>query len=132
MGELLSHEHSAAAERGKFELNLMSTLVRATEQSKESVESGEHTSLAGLSDEQIFGNMFAFNLAGHETTANTITLSLVLLAANPQYQNWLAQETDEILEQSADYESCFPRLKQCIAVIVPPRSIFQRIWPSDS
>ena len=85
----------------------------------------------GLTDEEIFGNIFAFNLAGHETTANTLATSLVLLAANPECQAWLVEEVQHVLGNSGGmedwkYDECFPNLKRCLAVMVCHNCLFIR------
>ncbi|KAL9016039.1 MAG: hypothetical protein Q9185_006605 [Variospora sp. 1 TL-2023] len=120
MDEMLAKERKAGDERQAHTVNLMSALVRASEEDTRSKESG-HGSKTGLTDEEIFGNIFAYNLAGHETTANTVAFALVLLAANPHYQEWVREE---ILHPQSianmDYESSFPRLQRCLAVMVSP------------
>ncbi|KAL9093516.1 MAG: hypothetical protein Q9165_003911 [Trypethelium subeluteriae] len=67
-----------------------------------------------LSDEEIIGNAFVFILAGHETTANTIHFSLVLLAMNPGAQRRLQKDVEEIFGERDisqwDYENDFPKL----------------------
>lgn len=64
-------------------------------------------------------NIFAYNLAGHETTANTVAYALVLLAAHPQYQDWVREEIMQVQDTLAgDYNSIFPRLQRCLAVMV--------------
>ncbi|KAL5524766.1 hypothetical protein ACEPAF_9912 [Sanghuangporus sanghuang] len=42
-----------------------------------------------LSDKEIIGNCFVFTFAGHETTANTLSAALILLALNPDKQEWV-------------------------------------------
>ncbi|EJD03280.1 cytochrome P450 [Fomitiporia mediterranea MF3/22] len=42
-----------------------------------------------LSDEEIIGNCFVFTFAGHETTANTLVMTLSLLALHPDKQDWV-------------------------------------------
>ncbi|KAL8979669.1 MAG: hypothetical protein Q9177_006080 [Variospora cf. flavescens] len=117
MDEMLAKERKAGDERQAHTVNLMSALVRASEEDTRSKESG-HDSKTGLTDEEIFGNIFAYNLAGHETTANTVAFAIVLLAANPHYQEWVREEI--LYPQSTanmDYESSFPRLQRCLAVM---------------
>ena len=122
MEEMLSQERSGFDRQIGSSINLMSALVRASGDSKRA--EGEETSIesVGLTDKEIFGNIFVFNLAGHETTANTIASALVLLAANPACQNWLAEEIDQVFRDGTDYPEAFPRLKRCLAVMVciPP------------
>lgn len=122
MEEMLSHERSMAEKRGDGSGNLVSSLVRASNESQQA--GGERgSSPLGLTDEEIFGNIFAFNLAGHETTANTVATALVLLAAKPDYQTWLAEEIQFVLAnrdnpESWNYQEVFPRLQRCLAVMV--------------
>ena len=122
MEEMLSHERMMAAKREQGTGNLMGSLVRASEEAQKSSDVNDSLRI-GLTDEEIFGNIFAFNLAGHETTANTIAFSLVLLAANPECQDWLVEEIHDVLGNTASsenwiYEESFPRLQRCLAVMV--------------
>lgn len=124
MEEMLSHERTMAGKRENGASNLMSSLVRASEEAQKSSDVNDSFHL-GLTDEEIFGNIFAFNLAGHETTANTIAFSLVLLAAKPEYQEWLTEEIRRVLGNSTDpaswdYDESFPKLQRCLAVMVWP------------
>ncbi|KAL9582917.1 MAG: hypothetical protein Q9212_003017 [Teloschistes hypoglaucus] len=122
MAEMLASERAST----KYErTNLMSALVRASDEDADSKASGQDSSKLGLTDDEIFGNIFAYNLAGHETTANTVAFALCLLAAYPKYQDWVREEIRQVQgdyppstvggEQS--YEKIFPRLQRCLAVM---------------
>lgn len=50
-----------------------------------------------IPDAAVFGNLFIFILAGHETSANTMTFALSLLACKPDFQRALQKEIDTIL-----------------------------------
>lgn len=50
-----------------------------------------------FSQEELMDEMFAFFLAGHETTANTITFALLELCRNPDCFKKLREEADSIL-----------------------------------
>ncbi|CAJ2511938.1 Uu.00g075630.m01.CDS01 [Anthostomella pinea] len=93
--------------------NLMTLLVRASQ--------NEEKTSSGLTEAEIYGNMFAFNFAGHDTTANTFTFALYFLAAHPKVQNWLSAEIRSVLgdrsPQDLDYRTDFPRFKRCLAVL---------------
>lgn len=120
MEETLAHERSSASDRQSGSGNLASALVQASEDAKKSMVEGKKIKV-GLSDDEIFGNIFAYNLAGHETTANTVATALVLLAAHPQYQDWLTEEIDSVVGTSREawqYEKAFPNLHRCLAVMV--------------
>lgn len=118
MDEMLARERSSATSEQSKTPNLMSALVRASDEASQSKDLGRDTK-RGLTDEEIFGNIFAYNLAGHETTANTVAFALVLLAAQPKYQDWVREEIKEAQAATkGDYESMFPRLQRCLAVMV--------------
>jgi len=126
MEEMLVHERSMADNREPGTGNLIGSLVRASEEARKSGDTNG-SSYLGLTDEEIFGNIFAFNLAGHETTANTLATSIVLLAANPKCQQWLIEEARQVTtdcgkSMSGQYDRCFARLSRCLAVMVPLRS----------
>lgn len=122
MEEMLSNQRAGVEGRENESPNLMSALVRASEEARRTQDESGSRHL-GLSDEEIFGNIFIFNLAGHESTANTISASLVLLAAHPEYQEWLAEELHQVLgspkgAESWRYEDVYPKLQRCLAVMV--------------
>lgn len=72
----------SAGEEGS-DNNLMTLLVRASQEAANE-ESG------GLTESEIYGNMFTFNFAGHDTTAHSSTFALYFLAANPEVQDWIS------------------------------------------
>lgn len=122
MEEMLSHERNMAAKREHGTGNLIGALIRASEEAQQSGDRTDSTYL-GLTDDEIFGNIFAFNLAGHETTANTLATAIVLLAAKPEYQTWIAEEIDEVLQSIGNpskwvYEEIFHKLQRYLAVMV--------------
>ena len=118
MEEMLAKERASGGEQPAVP-NLMSALVRASDEDAQSKERGQSSKL-GLTDDEILGNIFAYNLAGHETTANTVAFALVLLAAFPGYQSWLREEIRSVNSdlQRDTYEKSFPRLQRCLAVMV--------------
>ena len=120
MEELLAREK---ARQGKDQ-NLMSALVNAAEDPQDENVEMNRGQMLRLSDDEIYGNIFAFNLAGHETTANTVAAAIVLLTAYPRYQKWLHEEitsviadTNENIRDAHIYETHFPRLQRCLAVM---------------
>lgn len=93
---------------------LMSSLVRA---SQEEAKAGA----AGLTETEIYGNMFMLNFAGHDTTAHTFTFAIHFLAANPAVQDWVSEEVRVVLgddREGWDYAAHFPRLRRCFAVML--------------
>lgn len=81
--------------------SLMTSLVRASDlqgdEDAASTSVKEHASSKGLSMEEIFGNIFVINFAGHDTTANTLAFSMLLLATHPEVQAWIAEELRGVL-----------------------------------
>ncbi|KAI0146164.1 cytochrome P450 [Xylariaceae sp. FL1272] len=95
--------------------NLMTSLVRA---SQGEAESGG----PGLTEAEIYGNMFVFNFAGHDTTAHTFTFAIYFLAAHPKVQDWLSEEVQHVSGNrdiiELDYSVDFPQLKRCLSVML--------------
>lgn len=102
--------------------NLISALVRANEISR--AEGKERYS---LSEDEIYGNLFIWNLAGHDTTATTLTYAFTILSVHREVQEWIAQEVHEVFgdtpENEWDYETAFPKLKRCLATMVSTSDI---------
>jgi cytochrome P450 len=123
MDEMLATERRLMAQQqqNSAKPNLISTLIRTSDEAK----SGGVTGLR-LTDQEIKGNLFIFNLAGHDTTANTLAYAVALLAAYPDVQDWVVEEVDAVLGEEGGfddgevvkYETVFPRLKRVLAVMV--------------
>ncbi|KAJ8127229.1 hypothetical protein O1611_g6409 [Lasiodiplodia mahajangana] len=114
MTDLYEEEKRAIGSGKSADRNFMTSLVRSSQ--AENMES----SLGGLTEHEIYGNMFTFNFAGHDTTAHTFTFALYFLAANPGIQEWISEEIlhvlgDRLPEQCSYSE--FPRFKRCLAVM---------------
>lgn len=105
-------------------LVLKSEEVRREEESGLGKSGGGGVSKASLSNNELYGNLFTYNLAGHETTANSLSFAIYLLAAFPEWQEWVREEVDAVYTVSADgqvntaYEDVFPNLKRCRAFLV--------------
>ena len=110
---------------------LMSNLVRASEARHDgaSVGASGMTGIAershemrSLSVDEILGNIFVFNFAGHDTTAISLAYSVLLLVAHPEIQDWIAEELNFYLQndksETWEYETVFPKLKRCLAILV--------------
>lgn len=65
--------------------------------------------------------MFVFNFAGHDTTAHAFVWVMYFLAGNPEVQDWIYEEIEQVLgdrpREEWDYKTDFPRLKRCISVL---------------
>lgn len=79
-----------------------------------------------LTDDELFGNLFVFNLAGFETTANAMTYTIPFLAANREVQEWAGAEVDAVCggRESWDYDEVFPLLVRVLAIMVGPLALF--------
>ncbi|PGH11916.1 hypothetical protein AJ79_04608 [Helicocarpus griseus UAMH5409] len=96
--------------------SLLEAMVRANEAAKQQHDSSaKSSSHAYLTDSELYGNLFLFNLAGYETTASTMTMSLPFLAANPHIQAWVTEEIDA--HYTKDYTATYPKLVRCLAVM---------------
>ena len=122
MEEMLTKERRLISNGITGSRNLTSVLIRASEAVKSNGGISGLKPNQALSDDEIFGNIFMFNIAGHETTANSFSYSIALLAAYPEWQDWLAEEIAHVFSsndmKSWDYHAGFPKLKRCLAVMV--------------
>lgn len=97
--------------------NLMTSLVRAS--MTDQVEpNGEN----GLTESELYGNMFVFNFAGHDTTAHSLAFVVALLSAHPEVQDWVSEEVHYVFgdrdPSEWSYQKDFANLKRCLAVFV--------------
>ncbi|KAK8206018.1 cytochrome P450 monooxygenase-like protein [Phyllosticta capitalensis] len=94
-------------------MDLLGAIMKGAGVNEDSLNSSEPPKQL-LSDSEILGNAFVFILAGHETTANAIHFSLVLLALNPPTQRRLQAELTRILgdrpSEEWDYDRDLPRI----------------------
>lgn len=119
MSEMLAREKRAFEQGDVSRHNLLSEMVRAMEGSGSAVGGGPG---GGLTDEEVYGNLFIYNLAGHDTTAATLHFALTLLAVYPQWQAWIAEEIDAVHKADTSglfyYEETFPKLTRVLALMV--------------
>ncbi|KAH8198417.1 hypothetical protein TruAng_007401 [Truncatella angustata] len=112
-----------AKEHGSTDADLLSNLVRRARDVQMENSEDETLSQNSLSDSEIHGNLFMFSFAGHETMATTLEYAIYLLAAFPEWQEWVGAEIDEVFKahesiETLDYEELYPKLKRCRAVMV--------------
>lgn len=87
--------------------NIISQILQASSEIE-----GEKKGGKALSVEEMIGNLFIFTGAGFDTTANTLSFALVLLARHPQWQTWLFEEIDCIMPRDTnelEYAAIFPK-----------------------
>ncbi|KAJ5662735.1 hypothetical protein N7462_011661 [Penicillium macrosclerotiorum] len=98
--------------------SLLEAMVKANEVEKQ--ESLKKTARASyLTDSELYGNLFVFNIAGFETTASSMTFALPFLAAYRDVQDWIIEEVDRHYTASSDrsYATAYPKLVRCLACL---------------
>ncbi len=124
MTEVYEEEKTSIAEGKPQANNLMTSLIRSASQTITEQKGGQDSNHenCGLTENEIYGNIFVFNFAGHDTTAHTLAFAIVLLATKPLVQDWLHEELRSVLgdasPKACSYTEIFPRLKRCLAILV--------------
>lgn len=100
----------------------LSTLILKSEEAQHE-KHATGSSRGGLSEDEIYGNLFFYHIAGHETTAGVLGYAVYLLAAFPEWQHWVHEEVDAVYKphidvDKMDYKETSPKLKRCLAVMV--------------
>lgn len=125
----LVDERRAQIESGEATENIFLNAIIAKSSgpsNEQSSEKQEESSFKGgtLSEKELFGNIIDYNIAGHETTAHTLSYCFYLLSVEPQWQKWIQEEVDHVFGGAAldpntsDYAKTFYRLKRCLALMV--------------
>ncbi|ORY30708.1 cytochrome P450 [Rhizoclosmatium globosum] len=82
------------------------------------LKASQEDSSAGLTRQELKGNAFVLIFAGHETTANTLSYALALLAIHQDKQESLYKESINVLEESQAPEySDISKLTYALAVM---------------
>ena len=76
-----------------------------------------------LTQDELYGNMFMFNVAGYETTSMALSFTMAHLALNEWAWEWLREEVEAVRNDNGmdgleSYELCFEGLVRCRAVMV--------------
>ncbi|OED46170.1 cytochrome P450 [Flavobacteriaceae bacterium (ex Bugula neritina AB1)] len=72
---------------------------------------------SGMDNEQLIDEIMILFIAGHETTANTLSFTLWLLALHPDIQDKVLREVSDVDEEEISFMNQFakcPYTKQCI------------------
>ena len=108
-------------------VNMMNMLVKESD-AADDVGGEKGKGRAGLTEDEIMGNLFVFTAAGFDTTANTMAYAMTLLACYSEWQDWMGEEVDEVLagreEGELEYNEVFPKLVRVLAVMVSTPSSF--------
>ena len=130
MTEIYEAEKKNLMQSRSVSNNLMTSLIRASQEMTDVANASEgrkesrppQNEQSGLTETEIYGNIFVFNFAGHDTTANVLAFAVVLLATRPDIQDWMAEELQHVLgdKEPAEWSfyDDFPCLKRCLAVLV--------------
>jgi cytochrome P450 len=98
--------------------NLLTVLIRSQDQEDDKASKK-------MTAKEVMGNTFIFLFAGHETTANTLHYSLLLLAQRQDVQQSFLTEVDDMYEKARqdgrcelDYDLDFNRARWALAIMV--------------
>lgn len=99
--------------------NLATLMVRVKDIEKDQ-NRASGTMMGHLSDDELYGNMFAFNTAGFETTAMTLSFCLPHLALYPELQEWTRGEVDAVFGAGGglSFEGAYEKLPRVRALMV--------------
>jgi cytochrome P450 len=126
---LMDEERSYLKQGHTDHQHLVARLVRAKEAEQgpededpsRSVDDDTTNKKVNMTEEEIVSNLFVYAFAGNDTTAIALTNLVIHLSANPETQDWIAEELHHYLPndnpESWSYEH-FKSLKRCGAVIV--------------
>lgn len=110
--------------------SLVATLDQDTKDDRDAGKFTKRAKRDQLSVEDILGNVFVMNIAGHDTTANTLSFTMMLLAANPDVQDWLREEIGAVVGDKSEDDwnySIFEDLKRCQAVLLETLRLYAPI-----
>ncbi|RYO79854.1 hypothetical protein DL766_003109 [Monosporascus sp. MC13-8B] len=134
MVKMLEEETTALNQGKPGSGGTMTAFVRALDvhnRETSTSETKDEGAKKGLSVDEIFGNLFVINFAGHDTTANTLAFGMLLLAAHPDVQAWISEEitlvTKDVPIDEWDYKDLFPQLKRCRAVLLETLRVYPPI-----
>jgi cytochrome P450 len=82
----------------------------------------------GMTDEQLQNEMGILIGAGHETTANALTWTFYLLSENPEVEEALHRELDQVLQGRAPAVSDLPALPYTRMVIEESMRLYPPAW----
>jgi cytochrome P450 len=82
----------------------------------------------GMTDRQLRDEALTLFMAGHETTANTLTWAWFLLARHPEVESRLHAEVDAVLEGRAPTLDDLPRMPYAEHVITETLRLYPTVW----
>ncbi|KAF1959739.1 cytochrome P450 monooxygenase-like protein [Byssothecium circinans] len=120
---LMNEERGYLSQGNTGRQHLVARLVRACEeeQAEKDGTAANGGKVMMLTEEEIISNLFVYAFAGNDTTAIALTNLIIHLAANPETQEWIAEEINFYLTNDASdswtYDN-FSKLKRCAAVVM--------------
>ncbi|KAF2851336.1 cytochrome P450, partial [Plenodomus tracheiphilus IPT5] len=130
MLDLLHQEELLLSEGKAGASHLTSSLLRASEEYSQDKQTGD-TKAKSFTINELLGNIYLINVAGHDTTSNTLAYAIIHLAMSPDVQEWISEEIHVIVGDSPsetwEYESTFKRLKRPLAVMYETLRLFPPI-----
>jgi cytochrome P450 len=81
-----------------------------------------------MTDKQVRDEAVTLFLAGHETTANALTWTWMLLAQHPEIEAKVHQEIGTVLEGRAPTVGDYPRLPYCKQVLSEAMRVYPPVW----
>lgn len=112
MVQRIIDEHRAAGDNG----DMLSMLLAAQEEG------------VGLDDGQVRDEAMTLVMAGHETTAMTLTWTWMLLSQHPERAEWLHEELDAVLAGRAPTMADIASLPRTRAVIAEAIRLYPPAW----
>jgi enediyne biosynthesis protein E7 len=109
--------HRAAQDRGEHDRDLLGMLLRLRN------EEGD-----ALNDGQLRNETMTFLLAGHETTANALTWAFHLIARNPEVEERLSMEFNQVLAGRVPVFTNLSQLTYTKSVIKEAMRLYPPIW----
>ncbi|MET0388813.1 MAG: cytochrome P450 [Polyangiales bacterium] len=114
--EIVAHRRAAGGDRG----DVLSMLLATRD------EDG-----SALTDQDICDEVLTLIVAGHDTTANTLTWAWHLLTQNPEVQEALYQEVHRVVGERALTPEDLPKLPLVEQVIQETLRLYPVIWIGD-
>jgi cytochrome P450 len=111
IGRIIAERRAGGEDTG----DLLSMLLHATD------TEGDGT---GMSDQQLRDEAITLFIAGHETTANALTWTWLLLARNPDVERALHDEVDQVLGDRLPTMDDLPQLTMTRAIVAESMRLY--------
>jgi len=82
----------------------------------------------GMTDQQVRDEVITLFLAGHETTANALTWTWLLLAQHPEIEARFHEEIDTVLGDRPPGPEDFPRLTYTRQILAESMRLYPPVW----